>query len=158
MGFISAENAEYQCIAKAKHKTMETLPNQSQMLLTLEAFAARIQGITETIPSESFDKIIDDILTLDFNNHFEFDYDDSQDVFDKFETFSIECISPGSDGYSVFLDLKVNYEVLRGAVVNDVSFSIEEMTVYDNEGDEMVLDYMQADQIKKAVESQNYKA
>ena len=124
------------------------------MLLTLEAFANDILGLTTKIPSESFKKIIDGILTQDFNDHFEFDYDDSQDVFDKFETFSIES---DGDGYLVMLDLKVNYEVLRGEVVNDVSFSIDEVMVYDNEGDEMVLDYMQADQIKQAVESQNYK-
>jgi len=133
---------------------MEHLPNQSQMLLTLEAFHARIQGITTKIPSESFNKIIEGILKQDFNSLFEFDYDDSQDVFDKFKTFKIS-VQPNA--YQVDLDLKVDYEVLRGEVVNDVSFSVDEMIVF-NEGDEMVLDDMQADQIKQAVESQNYRA
>jgi len=133
---------------------METLPNQSQMLLSLEAFANDILGITTRIPSEPFDKIIKCIAKQDFNDHFEFDYDDSQDVFDKFETFEIETYG---NGYQVSLDLKVDYEVLRGEVVNDVKFSIDEMIV-NNEGNEMVLDYMQAEQIKQAVESQNYKA
>lgn len=135
---------------------METLPNQSQMLLTLEAFANDVLGLTTKIPSESFDKIIKGIASINLNDQFGFDFGhESEDVWDNFETFSI---ASDGDGYRVYLDLKVNYEVLRGEVVNDVKFSIDEMTVYDNEGDEMTLDYMQADQIKQAVESQGYKA
>lgn len=134
---------------------METLPNQSQMILTLEALVSRITGITKRIPSESFKAIIKDIESNDFRDQFEFDCGhDSEDVFDNFETFYIQAFG---NNYQVYLDLKVNYEVLRSKAVNDVSFSIDELTVYDNEGDEMVLDYMQADQIKQAVESQNYK-
>lgn len=146
-----------------KHKTMTGIPEQSQMLLTLEAFHSRIQGITTKIPTESFDKIIDGILgkeidgidAKDFGSRFEFDCGyDSVACWHDFKTFKIES---DGDGYLVCLDLKVNYEVLRGEVVNDVSFSIENMEVYDNEGDEMEIDEMQAIIIKQAVESQNYK-
>jgi len=110
--------------------------------------------ITEEIPAKAFKEIIDDILIEDFRDQFEFDYDDSQDVFDKFKTFKIS-VQPNA--YQVDLELKVDYEVKRSELVNDVVYSIEEMIVF-NEGDEMTLDYMQADQIKQAVESQNYKA
>ena len=130
------------------------IAKQSKMLLTLEAMVHRLQGVTEKIPTESFDKIIDGILMQDMYAKFDFDCGyDSVAYWHDFETFSIES---DGDGYLVCLDLKVNYEVLRGEVVNDVSFSIDEMTVYNNEGDEMVLDYVQAEQIKAAVESKNY--
>jgi len=135
---------------------MTNMPNQSKMLLTLEAFASRIMGVTEKIPTESFTKIIDGILIQNFNAlaNFNCSYD-SIAVWEDFETFSIES---DGDGYFVDLELKVNYEVLRGEVVNDVTFSIDEMTVYDNGGDEMVIDHMQAEQIKQAVDSKNFKA
>jgi len=45
---------------------------------------------------------------------------------------------------------------LRGEVVDDVKFSIDEMTVYNNEGNEMNIDYVQAENIDKAIQSKNY--
>lgn len=144
---------------------METLPNQSQMLLMLEAevFTDILYNIGETIPAEEFKEILDCLLTQDFHDKFEYDLmEDSEDVLDKFIKFSVSTDQEGFtyslNTYLVELIIKVDYEVKRSELVNDVSFSIDEITVYDNEGDEMVLDYMQADQIKKAVESQNYKA
>ncbi len=133
------------------------IPNHSKMLLTLEAdfnpnmirlrsCLDTLIGTTKRIPKESFDKIINGILDIDF---------DSVVRWHDFETFNIES---DGDGYLVGLELKVNYEVLRGEVVNDVVFSIDEMIVYDNEGDEMVIDYVQAEQIKQVVESKNYLA
>ena len=135
---------------------MTGIPERSTMLLTIEALTGRLTGITKRIPKESFDKIIDGIHAKDFFTKFDFDRSyDSVGVWEDFETFSVES---DGDGYLVMIDLKVNYEVLRGEVVNDVAFSIDELTVYDNEGDEMVIDHVQADQIKQAVESKNYKS
>jgi len=112
------------------------------------------------IPLKPFNQIIDSILANDFNTRFEFKcWFDSEEVIDTFNiTTDQEGFTYGLNTYLIELLIKVNYQVLRGEVVNDVSFSIDEITVYDNEGDEMILDYMQADQIKQAVKSQNYKA
>ena len=115
------------------------------------------------IPPKPLKQIIDSILANDFHDRFEYNCCcDSQDVLDKYERFNIttdqEGFTYGLNTYLIELLIKVNYEALRGEVVNDVVFSIDELTAYDNEGDEMALDYVQAEQIKQAVESKNYKA
>ena len=121
-----------------------------------EAFLGNIQGITDKIPTPAFKEIIESILTQDFEDKFDYDLnDDSEDVFDKFKTFSIQATG---DDCQVDLELKVDYEVRRGRLINDISYSIEEMTVYNNDREEIILDSFQCKLIKDAVETQNFQA
>ncbi len=138
------------------HKTMTGLSQQSKMLLIQEAFINNITGLTTKIPSESFKEIIDDLLKQNFKDQYEYDFgNDSQDVFDNFETFSIS-VQPND--YQVDLELKVEYEIKRSELVNDVRFSIDEMTVYNDQGKKIVLDSFQCKLIKDAVETKNFQA
>ncbi len=150
------DNQRYpEMLLTLESKRIKREDNQSNQNMVMEAFTDILYNITEKIPEKAFKEIIDDILIEDFNDQFEFDFGhDSEDVFDNFETFSIS-VQP--NGYQVDLELKVDYEVKRSELINDISFIIQDMTVF-KEGDEMVLDYIQAEQIKQAVESKNYTA
>ena len=52
----------------------------------------------------------------------------------------------------------VKYETVRNELVNDVSYSVDEMTVYNEHGQEVALDDIQSGQINKVVEDCGFSA
>lgn len=109
--------------------------------------------VTTEIPKKSLDKIIDSIEVQDLMAMFDPEHlDHRREAFKQFN-FSAE-----GDDYAVYLQIQVNYESLRGELVNDISFYVVWMTVYDDDGDVIILCPEQADKIGKAVKQKSEKA
>ena len=132
------------------------LHKQTKMLLSLEALKKRHEVITEKIPSKEFDLLISDLLRKTFTDYFEFDFGaESQYVFDNFETFEIEMYSSYC---SIYLKVKVEYDIKRSELVDDIRFSVDELEAYNADGDKITLDAFQCEILESAVQTQNFQA